>query len=138
MRSATNSRCCKRQHVELATFFSPGRTEPFFVKNLKNIQGDERDVIIISVGYARDQSGYVAMNFGPLSSQGGERPVERLDLAPVNAVEVFSARSRPMKSIFNAQSLAVRRPLKAFLRYAATWVSSTPKKPLRKEYDSDF
>ena len=44
----------QREHGDLASFFSTGRPEPFFVKNLENIQGDERDVIFISVGYARE------------------------------------------------------------------------------------
>ena len=47
--------------------------EPFFVKNLENVQGDERDVIFISVGYGRTADGYLAMNFGPLNGEGGER-----------------------------------------------------------------
>ena len=54
-------------------FFNAHPHEPFFVKNLENVQGDERDVIFISVGYGKDQSGYMAMSFGPLSADGGER-----------------------------------------------------------------
>ena len=76
----------QREHAELAAFFSSGRSEPFFVKNLENIQGDERDVIFISVGYARDTSGYMAMNFGPLSSAGWRTAAERPDLAGSRAV----------------------------------------------------
>jgi hypothetical protein len=44
-----------------------------FVKNLENVQGDERDVILLSVGFARDAAGYLPMNFGPLNRLGGER-----------------------------------------------------------------
>lgn len=54
-------------------FFATGTAEPFFVKNLKNIQGDERAAIFISVGYGKDSSGYMGMNFGPLNNEGGER-----------------------------------------------------------------
>jgi DNA polymerase III delta prime subunit len=54
-------------------FFAAGREEPFFVKNLETIQGDERDVILLSVGYGRDESGRVTMNFGPLNRDGGWR-----------------------------------------------------------------
>ena len=68
-----------------------GAPEPFFVKNLENIQGDERDVIFISVGYARDASGYMAMNFGPLSSQGGERRLNVLISRARERCEVFSS-----------------------------------------------
>ena len=62
------------------------RPEPFFVKNLENIQGDERDVIFISVGYGRDASGYMAMNFGPLSIAGRRAAAERPDLPGPGAV----------------------------------------------------
>ena len=45
--------------------------EPIFVKNLENVQGDERDVILFSVGYGPDKTGKVSMNFGPLNREGG-------------------------------------------------------------------
>ncbi|MBQ6925723.1 MAG: DUF3320 domain-containing protein [Kiritimatiellae bacterium] len=65
--------------------------EPLFVKNLENVQGDERDVILFSVGYAPDAEGKFSMNFGPLNRQGGER---RLNVAITRAKEqvvVFSS-----------------------------------------------
>lgn len=68
----------RRAHPELEEFFDPDRKEPFFVKNLENVQGDERDVIFLSVGYAPDQNGSFAMRFGPLNTEGGER---RLNVA---------------------------------------------------------
>lgn len=52
--------------------------EPIFVKNLENVQGDERDVIIFSVGYGPDKEGKISMNFGPLNQASGER---RLNVA---------------------------------------------------------
>lgn len=52
--------------------------EPIFIKNLENVQGDERDVILFSVGYGPDKNGKVSMNFGPLNLTGGER---RLNVA---------------------------------------------------------
>jgi very-short-patch-repair endonuclease len=58
--------------------------EGFFVKNLENVQGDERDVIFFSVGYGRDQQGQITMNFGPLNKPGGER---RLNVAVTRARE---------------------------------------------------
>lgn len=63
--------------------------EPLFVKNLENVQGDERDVILLSVGYAKDQAGTLRKNFGPLNREGGER---RLNVAVSRArkrLEVF-------------------------------------------------
>jgi len=59
-----------------------GGDEPFFVKPLENVQGDERDTIIISVGYGRGPDGNVSLNFGPLNIQGGER---RLNVAVTRA-----------------------------------------------------
>ena len=64
--------------------------EPLFVKNLENVQGDERDVILFSVGYGPDSEGHVSMNFGPLNKAGGER---RLNVAVSRAryeMKVFS------------------------------------------------
>lgn len=52
--------------------------EPIFIKNLENVQGDERDVILFSVGYGPDKDGKVSMNFGPLNQEGGWR---RLNVA---------------------------------------------------------
>jgi very-short-patch-repair endonuclease len=64
-------------------FFNEEKFEPFFIKNLENVQGDERDTIIFSIGYAKDGLGKpMAMNFGPLSKKGGER---RLNVAITRA-----------------------------------------------------
>lgn len=56
--------------------------ESFFIKNLETVQGDERDSIIISVGYGPDKSGKITSNFGPLNQEGGER---RLNVAITRA-----------------------------------------------------
>lgn len=63
-------------------FFNEEKEEAFFIKNLENVQGDERDTIIFSIGYAKDASGVFRMNFGPLSKSGGER---RLNVAITRA-----------------------------------------------------
>jgi hypothetical protein len=73
-----------REHPEFEHFFKEDRLEGFFVKNLENVQGDERDVMIFSVGYGRDQRGTMTMNFGPLNKAGGER---RLNVAVTRARE---------------------------------------------------
>lgn len=62
--------------------FSEDKEEPFFVKSLENVQGDERDTIIFSIGYAPDATGVFRMNFGPLGKAGGER---RLNVAITRA-----------------------------------------------------
>ena len=63
-------------------FFVEDKEEPFFIKNLENVQGDERDTIIFSIGYAKDSKGIMYMNFGPLSREGGYR---RLNVAITRA-----------------------------------------------------
>jgi hypothetical protein len=67
---------------ETAAFFEEGATTPFFVKNLERVQGDERDAIILSVGYGKTPHGRVLHRFGPLNIAGGER---RLNVAVTRA-----------------------------------------------------
>lgn len=92
--------------------------EPLFIKNLENVQGDERDVILFSVGYGPDKDGKVYMNFGPLNRDGGWR---RLNVAISRAryeMTVYSALlpEHIDLSRSNAQGVAA---LKEFLEYAA-------------------
>ena len=63
-------------------FFDETRDEPFFVKNLENVQGDERDTIIFSICYAKNAQGKMYQRFGPLGQDGGER---RLNVAITRA-----------------------------------------------------
>jgi very-short-patch-repair endonuclease len=72
----------KRTTPSVGDFFSEGRDEPFFVKNLENVQGDERDAMILTVNYAKGSTGALAHRFGPLSIAGGER---RLNVAVTRA-----------------------------------------------------
>ena len=66
----------------LDPFFSMEREERFFVKNIERVQGDERDVIILSVGYHKAPNGTLPYRFGPLNQEGGER---RLNVAITRA-----------------------------------------------------
>lgn len=71
------------QNQDYEYFFKEeGEDEPFFVKNLENVQGDERDTIIFSIGYAKSQDGSMDMRFGPLNQDGGDR---RLNVAITRA-----------------------------------------------------
>jgi len=70
------------QNASFERFFVEDKDEPFFIKNLENVQGDERDTIIFSIGYAKDARGIMYMNFGPLSRVGGYR---RLNVAITRA-----------------------------------------------------
>lgn len=63
-------------------FFKSNVNEPFFIKNLETVQGDERDTIIFSIAYGMDADGRLLHNFGPLNRAGGER---RLNVAVTRA-----------------------------------------------------
>ena len=67
---------------QLEEFFSEDADERFFVKNIERVQGDERDVIILSVGYHKAADGSLPYRFGPLNQEGGER---RLNVAITRA-----------------------------------------------------
>ena len=72
----------RAQHPRFEGFFSEEKEEPFFVKSLESVQGDERDSIIFSVGYGKDATGRMFQNFGPINRDGGER---RLNVAVTRA-----------------------------------------------------
>lgn len=91
--------------------------EPLFIKNLENVQGDERDVILFSIGYGPDANGKVSMNFGPLNNSGGER---RLNVAVSRAryeMMVFSTLQPEQIDLNRSKSLGVQG-LKQFLEFA--------------------
>ena len=72
----------RRANPTFEQFFKEDNGESLFIKNLETVQGDERDSIIFSIGYAPDAAGKFTMNFGPLSREGGER---RLNVAITRA-----------------------------------------------------
>ncbi len=91
--------------------------EPLFVKNLENVQGDERDVILFSVGYGPDKNGNLSLNFGPLNRDGGWR---RLNVAVSRAryeMTVYSTLKADQIDLTRTSSEGVAG-LKAFLEYA--------------------
>ena len=93
------------------------REEPIFVKNLENVQGDERDVILFSVGYGPDKYGRLSLNFGPINQSGGWR---RLNVACSRArtdMLVFSSMTAGMIDLSRTNSKGVEG-LKAFLEFA--------------------
>ena len=118
-------------------FFAGHPHEPFFVKNLENVQGDERDVIFISVGYGRDANGNVAMNFGPLNQDGGERRLNVLITRAKHRCEVFSnLRSQDIR-VEPGSAFGVRA-LKTFLEYAETGVLSEIPVVSGRDFGSPF
>jgi very-short-patch-repair endonuclease/DNA polymerase III delta prime subunit len=75
----------------LDAFFDPKRPDPFFVKPLEHVQGDERDVIVISIGYGKDDRGVLSHNFGPVNQDGGERRLNVLVTRARHQVVVVSS-----------------------------------------------
>jgi very-short-patch-repair endonuclease len=117
-------------------FFRAHPHEPFFVKNLENVQGDERDVIFISVGYGKDQSGYMAMSFGPLSTDGGERRLNVLITRARIRCEVFSSITADDIDLDRGRSKGVAA-FKSYLHFAQTGNVPIGTSNVR-EFDSPF
>jgi hypothetical protein len=112
------------QHPELEQQ-NMGAEEPLFIKNLENVQGDERDIILFSVGYGPDKEGKLSMNFGPLNKIGGER---RLNVAVSRAryeMKVFSTLRPEQIDERRTQAEGVLG-LKQFLRFAEHGTSMLP------------
>ena len=101
------------------TFFSAHPEEPFFVKNLENVQGDERDVIFISIGYGPDANGRLTMNFGPLNQDGGERRLNVLITRARRRCEVFTNLNGDHIDLSRTNARGVAA-LRRYLKYAET------------------
>jgi len=125
-----------RTETDIKDYFSSHSNEPFFVKNLENIQGDERDVIFISIGYGKNKNGYMAMRFGPLSMDGGERRLNVLISRARNRCEVFSSITADDIDLERGKGRGVAA-LKTFLTYAQTGILGTSS-TTGKEMDSPF
>lgn len=126
----------RRQNSSSQAFFDSHSAEPFFVKNLENVQGDERDVIFISVGYGRQSNGKLSLNFGPLNKPGGERRMNVLISRAKLRCEVFT-NLRAEDIDLGATKSAGLRVLKTFLQYAATGQLDLPQET-GAEADSPF
>jgi very-short-patch-repair endonuclease len=94
-----------------------GTLEPFFVKNLENVQGDERDVIFISTVYGRDAQGVMYQRFGPINGQGGHRRLNVLFTRAKYQVVVFSS-MQPGDVVVTEQSSEGVQALRGYLEYA--------------------
>jgi len=81
----------RRDDASIEPFFDLSLEEPFFVKNLENIQGDERDVIFLSVTYARAADGRLRFNLGPLNGENGWRRLNVLTTRARRRMRVFSS-----------------------------------------------
>lgn len=108
-----------QQRHDLEPFFDMTKQERFFVKNLERVQGDERDAIILTVGYGKDKSGKLPYRFGPLLQEGGER---RLNVAVTRARKQMT-----LVSSFTHLDMDVERSkargvelLRLYLQYASS------------------
>jgi len=107
--------------LEDEAFFQAHYSEPFFIKNLENVQGDERDVIFISVGYGPSVAGGApAMRFGPLGTEGGERRLNVLISRAKRRCEVFSSITDEQIDPDFASSRKGVFAFKLFLHFART------------------
>ena len=127
-------------HPEIEKYFAPDIGEPVFVKNLENVQGDERDVIFFSICYGRDINGKVSHNFGPMNKDGGERRLNVAVTRARSAVRVFSSITSDEIDLRKTQSRGVS-DLKLFLEYAQrgpATLSSSVSRGTEADFDSPF
>ncbi|HEV8219158.1 MAG TPA: AAA domain-containing protein, partial [Streptosporangiaceae bacterium] len=100
--------------ADVESFFAEDAPEPFFVKNLERVQGDERDAIILSVGYGKHPDGRMRYQWGPLLRDGGER---RLNVAATRAKHRLT-----VVSSFSAHDVDPGRLTKAGARLLAEYL----------------
>jgi hypothetical protein len=113
----------RRRDPVLDAFLREGKSEDVFVKNIENVQGDERDVILISVGYGPQEANgrLTAMTFGPVNGEGGERRLNVLFSRARVRCEVFAS-FEPGDIDPSRVSREGPRVLKRFLDYAKTGI----------------
>ncbi len=111
----------RRQDRVLNEFLSETHSEDVFIKNIENVQGDERDVILISVGYGPHEAGgrLASMNFGPINGEGGERRLNVLFTRARARCQVFASFD-PGDMDLTKTSRDGPRVLKRFLEFAQT------------------
>ncbi len=117
----------RRDDEAVDAFLREGRAEDLFVKNIENVQGDERDVILISVGYGPTQPGGVmkGASFGPVNGEGGERRLNVLFTRARLRCEVFASFDPGQLDVSRA-SQPGPRILKRFLEYAKSGAVEQP------------
>ena len=117
-----------RGRADLDAFFAEDREEPFFVKNLERVQGDERDAIILSIGYGKGADGRLFYRFGPINMEGGER---RLNVAITRARRHMTVISSFRASEMDPARVTRKGPalLREYLAYAESGGSLTGLQP---------
>jgi hypothetical protein len=96
-------------------------TRAFFVKNLENVQGDERDVMFISTTYGPDQAGNQFQRFGPVNAEAGHRRLNVLFTRAKLRTVIFTSLDTA-KILAGAESSRGLRAFKGYLTYARTGI----------------
>lgn len=131
----------RREDSALDRAFRADRLDGFFVKNLENVQGDDRDIIVLSIGYGPDLTGKLTMNFGPMNQAGGWRRLNVAITRARNRMDVVSSfRAEQIRPGGGSSSIGV---LKDFLAYAeggrsalaamTTGTTGEPESPFEEE-----
>lgn len=129
----------RRASQQLDQAIAQAAQEPLFIKNLENVQGDERDIIFFSITYGPDASGKVSFNFGPLNLEGGHR---RLNVAVSRArvsIVIFSTLLPEQIDLSRVRAAGVR-DLKNYLEFAIRGPRALVEQsmPTGREPDSAF
>lgn len=125
-----------QENPELDPYFNTTGDKSFFVKNIENIQGDERDVMLISIGYGFDETHNLSISFGPLNNEGGERRLNVLTTRAKEKCVVFSNFKSSDMHLSQKTPKGVQ-VLKTYLYYAEH--GKFPSDYVQEEeFDSDF
>ena len=122
-----------KDNVEVGDFIEAQQEEELFIKNLENVQGDERDFIFFSIGYGKDEEGKMSLNFGPLNKQGGER---RLNVAITRAryhIKLFCSFHPSMVDVSKTSSQGVGNLIE-YLKFAEE--TTSPRAIKRRAIDA--
>jgi len=133
----------RRDDPSLEHYFEASVDEPVFVKNLETVQGDARDIILLSIGYGPTEMGAktMSMNFGPLNRKGGERRFNVAITSATTEVKVFASFTPDMIDLTRTSARAVR-DLKHYLEFAQRGPIALAEAQLsvgsEDQYDSEF
>jgi len=108
----------RTQHPEMEPAFSVDNPEALFIKNLETVQGDERDVILFSTTFGPTKDRKIAMNFGPLNREGGERRLNVAVSRSKHEMMIFSSLQPEQIDLSRTKGNNGVVDLKEFLRYA--------------------
>ena len=127
----------RRFDLAMTALASEQNEEPLFVRNLENIQGDERDIMILSCTYGpHTPGGTPTQRFGPLNREGGERRFNVLITRAKWRMEIFSS-IRSEQILVDGKRQGVR-DFHLFLKYAETGVLIERGETTGKQSDSPF